>query len=80
MSTTYVTSLSNVAEHIEKGVGLALENEIRRVLMLNAEKVVEEAAKTICKNLKTNTTLIRQMHDNSYEISLVIDGARHDVS
>jgi len=71
-------SLDNAIGHIAKGVGAELEKQIKAALMPHAEKVVEEAAKELCKNLKANMTNYRDHTDGGVKIALVIDGARHE--
>lgn len=70
--------LEDAIGHIAKGVGNALEEQIKAALMPHAEKVVEEAAKQLCKNLKANLRSYRQMSGNSVQIELVIDRTRHE--
>lgn len=72
-------SLDDAVAHIDKGVGGELEKQIKAALMPHAEKVVEEAAKRLCQNLKANMTSYRQQHDERIQITLVIDGARHEI-
>lgn len=70
--------LDNAIGHIAKGVGAELEKQIKAALMPHAEKVVEEAAKKLCQNLKANMTGYRQQLGEGVKIALVIDGARHE--
>ncbi|SBT10714.1 hypothetical protein PROAA_610074 [Candidatus Propionivibrio aalborgensis] len=71
-------SLDNAIGHIAKSVGAELEKQIKAALMPHAEKVVDEAAKKLCQNLKANMTNYRDHIDGSVKIALVIDGARHE--
>ena len=79
MSSTTELSLDNAIGYIAKGVGAALEEKIKTALMPHAEKVVEEAAKQLCQNLKANITNYHDHIDGSVKISLVIDGVRHEI-
>jgi hypothetical protein len=70
--------LDSAIAHISKGVGMALEEKIKAALMPHAEKVVDEVAKDLCKNLKANLSSYTEYSDFSVRIALVIDGDRHE--
>jgi len=52
MAMTVDMSLDSAIAYISKGVGAALEEKIKDALRPHAEKVVEEVAKELCRNLK----------------------------
>ncbi len=79
MAITTQLKLGNAIEHIAKSIENELENQIKAALMPHAEKVIEEAAKKLCENLKTNMISYRDYENNEVKIALVIDGARHEI-
>lgn len=70
--------LENAVGHIAKSIGSELETQIKTALMPHAEKVVEEVAKQLCKNLKTNMVGYYDYGNHEVKIKLVIDGAQHE--
>jgi len=78
MAITTEMPLENAIGYIAKGLGDELQKQIKAALMPHAEKVVEEVSKKLCQNLKTNMTSWHNKLDGSMNISLVIDGERHE--
>ena len=70
-------SLDNALGHIGRSIGAELETKIREALMPHAERVVEEAAKRLCQNLKGNILGYRHGLDGDVNITLVLDGVQH---
>lgn len=78
MGIATTLDLNDAIGHIAKGVGTALEEKIKAALMPHAEKVVEEVAKQLCRNLKANLDSYRDHVHGDVKISLTIDGNRHE--
>lgn len=79
MAFTAELQLENAIGHIAKGVGAELEERVKAALMPYAEKVVEDVAKQLCANLKTNMVGYIGCKDKDVNIALIIDGTQYDV-
>jgi hypothetical protein len=72
-------NITDAVRHISKGIDDDLKYHIKKELMAQAEKIVDEITEKLLHNLKANLVSYNKFDSDKIEISLTIDGVQKNI-